>query len=161
MTIEVAFFLPDESDAIRIHETYREDGEPDSPLRPFTELSEIEKCAVIKNHSKKFQVASVNRVKVGWVSFSEKSGGAEINVGFGLFKEYRGRAMGQIMLGHAVKIAGIQYPKGELIARTRVENTAAVKTLGRAGFTQEGFEEFPPIAKWPNPIVYSRHRFKR
>lgn len=159
--MNIIFSLPNSNDVELIYETYRMDEEPDSPSISFSEISDEEKARIIQQYQIYFQVVTCNGDKVGWVTVINRATDLEINLGFGLFEDYRGRGLMASIIREATKnILSLDGEK-KLTSSTRVGNFAAIKSLERAGFLLVGNVERPPVGKWTKPIVYSRFEFNR
>lgn len=153
------FFAPNADDVESIYESYRLDCEPDSPTRPFVDICGDEKEKLIQGYQRFFQAVVCNGHKVGWITVIDRDSDPEINVGFGLFREFRGKKLMAKIVHCAARNIIAKGTNKKITAGARIENIAAIKTLERAGFVQERTIERSPIGKWTSPIIYTYHIF--
>jgi RimJ/RimL family protein N-acetyltransferase len=153
------FFAPNADDVESIYESYRLDCEPDSPTHPFVDICLAEKEKLIQGSERFFQVVVRNGQKVGWITVIDRDSDPEIKVGFGLFREFRGKKLMAQIVHCAAKNIIAKGTNKRITAGARMENIAAIKTLERAGFVQERAIERSPLGKWPTPIIYTYHVF--
>lgn len=155
--MDIIFLVPNADDVETIYESYRMDDEPDAPTLPFVDICVKEREKLIQGYQRFFQVVVCNHNKVGWITVIDRDSDPEINLGFGLFREFRGqRLMAKIVHLAARNIIASGTNK-KITAGVRVENIAAMRTLESAGFVHERFIEHPPIGKWTTPIAYTHH----
>lgn len=156
--MEIHFASPNHDDIKKIYETYRIANEPDSPTAPFENLSDIEIKAITDSYPRVMQIAVYNEQKVGWITIINRNTEPEINLGFGLFPEFRGKGlMSKIIRLTAMNTAQKQIKK--ISAEARTENIAAVKTLERAGFIPKRIINRPLPREGKESIQYTHFVF--
>ena len=157
--MNIIFDIPTDDDVINIYQTYLSDGEPDSPTVPFEKLSVEEQNNVKEKYKKFMRTSRFDSQKVGWITVVDRSDTSTINLGFGLFQEFRGkRMMGQIIKA-AISYIKDNYSNKKITAGARLENFPAIKSLENAGFKMVGTETMPPVEGWPGPVEYSIHEY--
>lgn len=156
--MEIQFISPSAEDVKSVYETYRLAGEPDSPIVPFENLSEAEKTGIVNGYQRVIQIAICAEQKVGWITVINRNNEPEINLGFGLFTEFRGKSLMTKIIRRAAKDTSQKHTR-KISAEARVDNIAAIKTLENADFIQMGVTEQSPSGKWKEPVKYMRFVF--
>jgi len=127
---------PTNEDIFNIYESYRKQNEPDSPTIDYLNLSEKALEDVRMKFKKHVYVTIVDLQKVGWVTFLIEDDA--VNLGFALFKEFRGKRLMTQIIKKAICDFETNFPEKAIICSTREENIPAVKTIIKAGFTRVG-----------------------
>lgn len=157
--MQINFQIPEKEDIELIYQTYLNDHEPDSPSIPFDQLDDKQLNDLFKRYKKFVRVVKMNNEKVGWITIIEKQNEEAINLGFGLYKQYRGTGIIVSILEKSIDYVQEYYPSKTITAATRSKNIAALKSLERAGFNKVSTEKRPPIGNFLNKIEYINFRY--
>lgn len=156
--MEVHFARPNQDDVKKIYETYRIANEPDSPTTPFENLSETEIKEITDSYPRVMQIAIYNEQKVGWITIINQDTEPEINLGFGLFREFRGKGLMSKIIHKAIQDTSQKQTK-KISAEVRTENIAAFKTLKSAGFIPNRTIDRPWPREGKESIQYTHFVF--
>jgi RimJ/RimL family protein N-acetyltransferase len=151
----VSLTPPTDADAVVIYEAYRHEREPDSPPVPFHELPASDQQTVVARFKATLFLICVDGQVVGFVSPTVQPG-QTLNLGFGLFAEFRGQGLMARVLPAILRDLRRIYPEHQMVASTRLGNHAALKTLTRAGFRSMTVVQMPPIGAYHDPILYQQ-----
>ena len=131
--MEVSLSVPNDNDIISVYECYRLDGEPDSPKQPFDELPHNEQQKWINSLHRMVSMIILDGVIVGWISIIPEAE-LETNLGFGLFKEFRGKRLMSRILPTLLSQIYCKLPNHRLTSGAQCCNLSAIRTLEKAGF---------------------------
>ncbi|MBK7962169.1 MAG: GNAT family N-acetyltransferase [Bdellovibrionales bacterium] len=151
--------IPDEAEVEAIYEAYRIVAEPDSPVICYKDLNQADREKIVRGYQRFFRSANCDGQTVGWITIIDRESDPDVNLGFGLFPEFRGRGLMAQIIRHSMKEILPRLRDRKLTAGARVDNLAAIRTLEKAGFVLVGMTEQPPTGRWQSSIRYSRFMF--
>lgn len=155
MGMEIVLKEPTLGELIVLHDSYFESGEPDAPLRRFSEMSEVEQKAALIQFAPEFHfTAWVGGDVVGFVGVYPDESFHNIGVFYLIHPAFRGKGYFSSLLMALVAHCREQYPKYKFIrALTRKENVASVHGLLRASFICKG----ECVEELHVPVVYEEY----
>ena len=127
---------PTIDDLVEVYECYRQDGEPDSPQIPFTDLSDDERRAWVDGLRGMIRMIGGNDRTVGWISLKPEKG--QYNLGFALFPRFRGQGLMSFGLPLIMDRLVFEISPPRFTAAVRSGNTPAIHVLQKAGFYYAG-----------------------
>ncbi len=129
--MKVVFTTPSDSMAERIYESYRMDGEPDAPSEPINKLNTEEKEKWIHGIKTVSRIISLDGNEIGFITIINRYN--QVNLGFGVFQEYRKRGYMTAVIPEAVSFIKSMFPDSEIYSSVEVSNEPARKVLIRSG----------------------------
>lgn len=139
---EIKFLSLTDSDIERIKDI-RDSGSVGLNQRSFRDMPQEIQNRFIERMKVAGKVIVINTEKIGWIFISPKPDLKQIDIGYALFPEFRGKGLMKSILNERISIfvenefpaIKDKFPERELTATTEVTNIASVKTLMACGFT--------------------------
>ncbi|MBL7672459.1 MAG: hypothetical protein JNM39_18415 [Bdellovibrionaceae bacterium] len=94
--------IPDEAEVKAIYEAYRIVAEPDSPVICYKDLNQADREKIVRGYQRFFRSANCDGQTVGWITVIDRESDPDVNLGFGLFPEFRGRGLMAQIIRHSI-----------------------------------------------------------
>ncbi|WP_413944521.1 GNAT family N-acetyltransferase [Bdellovibrio sp. HCB-162] len=142
---------------IILHDSYFESGEPDAPLKRFSEMSPLEQKLALEVYSPEFHFAAWSGEKlIGFVGVYPDKEPINVGIFYIIHPSFRGQGYFASLLEALIAHCRSKYPHYKYIrALTRKENLASVRGLSKASFTYNGecVEELPQLVSYSEYLL--------
>lgn len=125
---------PQEKDIPTIYEVWRQEESSSSSC--WNDLSLLDKARSITSIQKFFIAAYQGKTLLGWVTKIDREIENEINVGFYLLPEHRGKKLMSKILKKVVHTSGFRVGHKQITGSTSINNKSAIVTFETAGFRE-------------------------